>query len=106
MDASLYKDFTTSRGLNYHYYYSPPTGGQPTLLLSHGWPSSSYDWHGIIESLQPHGYGFLVPDQLGYGGTAKPEEVEAYKPSLISRDVVDILDHEGLARVVAVGHDW
>ncbi|EKM52130.1 uncharacterized protein PHACADRAFT_262639 [Phanerochaete carnosa HHB-10118-sp] len=43
---------------------------------------------------------------LGYGGTDKPTDPAAYVPSLLARDVVDVLDAEELDRVVAVGHDW
>jgi soluble epoxide hydrolase / lipid-phosphate phosphatase len=106
MDPSLYKDITTSRGLTYHYYFSPAKPGQPTLLLQHGFPSTSHDWYRLVSHLLPHGYGLIVPDLLGYGGTSKPEDLESYEHSLMSRDIVDILDAEGVDRVISVGHDW
>lgn len=105
-DSSNYKDFTTSRGIKYHYYFVPSQDGKPTLLLSHGFPSSSYDWHKQVEFFESLGYGLVVPDQLGYGGTDKPLDVHAYKQSLITKDLVEILDYEQLADVVAIGHDW
>jgi len=106
MDSSLYKTTTVSRGLTYNYYHSPATGTQPTLLLSHGFPSTSYDWHRVVAGLKPYGYGLVVPDQLGYGGTSKPLDAESYKPSLIAKDLVEILDAAGVDKVIAVGHDW
>jgi soluble epoxide hydrolase / lipid-phosphate phosphatase len=107
MDPSNYKSVVTSRGLTYHYFHSQPSNSSlPTLLFSHGFPSTSYDWHRILSALKPHGYGFIVPDQLGYGGTSKPDDPEAYRPSLISRDIADILDAEGIEHVIAIGHDW
>ncbi|THV00053.1 hypothetical protein K435DRAFT_837481 [Dendrothele bispora CBS 962.96] len=54
---------------------------------------------------QDKGYGLIVPDMLGYGGTAKPLDPEAYAPSLISKDIVDILDAGGLQQSVLIGHD-
>lgn len=96
----------TSRGTNYHYYYSPPHTGQPTVLLVHGFPSLAVDWHPQIAYFQDKGYGVVAPDQLGYGGTDKPKESEAYVHSHLAKDMVDILDHEKLTDVIAIGHDW
>ena len=43
---------------------------------------------------------------LGYGGTSKPTDPVAYKPSLIVRDLIDILDAEKVDKAVFIGHDW
>ena len=106
MDSSAYKDFKTSRGINYHYYFSPPKEGNLTLLFCHGFPSSSYDWHHQIEFFKHKGYGLVVPDMLGYGGTDKPTSPELYKTVFLAKDIVELLDVEQLQNVVAVGHDW
>ncbi|CDO74917.1 hypothetical protein BN946_scf184927.g1 [Trametes cinnabarina] len=106
MDPALYKDHKVSRGLSYHYFYQPATEGKPTLLFVHGFPSSSYDWHRQVEHFRPKGYGILVPDLLGAGGTDKPDDPEAFRIARIARDIVDILDAEGLDRVVGIAHDW
>lgn len=47
----------------------------------------------------------LAPDMLGYGGTDKPTDPAAYVPSLLTKDVIDILDAEKLDKVVSIGHD-
>ncbi|KAI0360858.1 alpha/beta-hydrolase [Trametes cingulata] len=106
MDATLYKDLRVSRGLTYHYFYSPATAGNPTILFIHGFPSTSYDWHRQVEYFRPKGYGVLVPDLLGAGGTSKPEDPDAFRFALIARDIVDILDAEKLDKVVGIAHDW
>lgn len=106
MDAALYKDFKVSRGLTYHYFYSPAAAGYPTLLFVHGFPASSFDWHRQVEYFRPKGYGILAADNLGAGGTSKPEDPEVFRFALIARDFVDLLDAEGLNKVVGIGHDW
>ncbi|EIW62596.1 alpha/beta-hydrolase [Trametes versicolor FP-101664 SS1] len=106
MDAALYKDTKVSRGLTYHYFYSPATAGYPTLLFVHGFPSSSFDWHRQVEYFRPKGYGLLVPDNVGAGGTSKPDDPDAFRLALIARDIVDLLDAEGLEKVIGIGHDW
>lgn len=106
MDASLFKDFRVSRGFNYHYFYAPAQGTKPTLFFLHGNPSTATDWERIVPYFTKKGYGALVPDMLGYGDTDKPTEAEQYVSSAMCRNLVDLLDHEGLDKVIAVGHDW
>ncbi|KAI0791300.1 epoxide hydrolase [Abortiporus biennis] len=106
MDPTLYKDTTLSRGFNYHYYYSPAKDSKSTILFCHGFPSTSRDWRFSATYFQEKGYGVLVPDMLGYGGTAKPVDPAFYVGSGHARDMVDILDAEKLDKVIAVGHDW
>ena len=107
-DATLpaLKTFKTSSGFRYGYVYTKATGGKPTYLLLHGFPSSIYDFRFQIAELSAAGYGVIAPDLLGYGGTDKPKAVEDYKFSVISKSVSEILDHEGLTKVIGVGHDW
>jgi soluble epoxide hydrolase/lipid-phosphate phosphatase len=106
MERALYKSHKTTRGLSYSYFFSPPTPDARTLLLLHGFPSTAQDWHRIVPALREHGLGVLAPDMLGYGGTDKPLDPAAYVPSLLTRDVIEIVNEERLADVVVVGHDW
>ncbi len=49
-----------------------PGEGTPVLLL-HGYPSSSYDWRGVVERLP--GRHLILFDFLGYGLSDKPRDV-------------------------------
>ncbi|KAI5122578.1 hypothetical protein M0805_004795 [Coniferiporia weirii] len=107
MDPNAYKDFKTSRGFTYHYYVCGPSqDNKATILFSHGFPSTSYDWHNQVDFFKDKGYGVLVPDMLGYGGTDKPTTPASYRMSLMALDIVEILNNEKIGSVVAVGHDW
>lgn len=106
MYSSLFKDFVVSRGINYHYYFSPARDAHPTLLFHHGFPSTSYDWRHQAAFFSARGFGVIVPDLLGYGGTAKPDAPAEYIPSKMVRDLLDILDNEGIEKVISIGHDW
>ncbi|WP_327142205.1 alpha/beta fold hydrolase [Nocardia sp. NBC_01327] len=46
-------------------------GSGPTLLLIHGYPFNSYDWHRIWPDLTAH-YDVIAPDMLGMGFSDKP----------------------------------
>lgn len=107
MDAISFRDVKTSRGFTYHYYFSTGTDWlKPTILFVHGFPCSALHWRKVIPVFREKGYGIIVPDMLGYGGTDKPTETEAYKLSGLCQDLVDILDAHKLDKVVAIGHDW
>lgn len=94
-------------GHTYAYIHHPPsTSNKPTLLLLHGFPSTSYDWRHQIPYLKSLGYGVLVPDLLGYGLSSKPFAVEPYIGHFMASDMVSILDHESIQAVIGVGHDW
>jgi pimeloyl-ACP methyl ester carboxylesterase len=107
MDALEKKTLKVSRGFSYTYYTSPAQHDLPTVLLCHGWPDSAGLFEGVINNyLKPAGYGVVAPDMLGYGGTSKPTNYQAYNFQHMSQDIVDILDHEGIDKVVSLGHDW
>ncbi|KAK1224640.1 hypothetical protein PQX77_012442 [Marasmius sp. AFHP31] len=107
LDPANYKNATTSRGVTYSYYFSPPASSKRFLVFLHGWPGLSYDYRFQADFFREAGYGLIIPDMLGYGNTDRPTDPEMYKSSLISRDIVDILDAESVDNnVVVVGHDW
>lgn len=106
MDASKYKTLAVSRELTYSYYFAPAQSSKPTLLFIHGFPSTSWDCHKQVAHFESLGYGIVVPDTLGYGGTSKPRDPELYRSSLVVKDLLEILDKEGVKEVVAIGHDW
>ncbi|KAJ7889455.1 alpha/beta-hydrolase [Mycena olivaceomarginata] len=95
-----------NEGLTYSYFCSPSASSKPILFLSHGFPSASFLWRKQVPFFQQLGYGLIVPDHLGYGGTDKPTDPKLYVGRGLAADMVDILDAEGVTQVVAIGHDW
>ncbi|KAK7013827.1 Esterase/Lipase [Favolaschia claudopus] len=106
MDPAHIKTVKTQRGFTYSYYWSPPTANKPTLFFAHGFPAGSYLWRNQVPFFQRLGYGLLIPDFLGYGATDKPTDTSVYTGSGHSADIVDMLDAEGVEKVVAISHDW
>ena len=66
-------------------------------------PSNYKDF---IPQLTGNGYGVILPELLGYGETDKPTEVEAYAFSPMCKQLVGILDAEGVDKVIGLGHDF
>jgi pimeloyl-ACP methyl ester carboxylesterase len=78
----------------------------PVVVLAHGFPELAYSWRRQIPALAEAGYRVLAPDQRGYGGSSKPEDVDAYNIVELSADIVGLLDDVGAERAVIVGHDF
>lgn len=101
------KTLLTTRGLLYSYtHLTPSSPNGKCILFLHGFPSSAHDWRHQVEFFSKKGYGVIVPDLLGYGGTAKPTTVDSYRGKAMAKDVKEILEKEGVNSVLGVGHDW
>lgn len=57
-------------GVAYHYLLA--AGGPKTVVLLHGWGTTSYMWRFVMPQLVARGYTVLAPDLRGLGDTAKP----------------------------------
>jgi pimeloyl-ACP methyl ester carboxylesterase len=80
--------------------------GAPVVVLAHGFPELAYSWRHQIPALAEAGYHVLAPDQRGYGGSSRPDAIEAYNIHELTADIVGLLDDVGAERAVWVGHDW
>jgi pimeloyl-ACP methyl ester carboxylesterase len=79
--------------------------GRPVVLL-HGFPDSGRLWRHQVPALVDAGFRVIVPDLRGYGGSDRPQEVEAYSIPFLVGDVLGVLDDLGVAKAHVVGHDW
>jgi pimeloyl-ACP methyl ester carboxylesterase len=75
--------------------------GTPVLLL-HGVPETSSCWRQVAPRLAV-GRRVLLPDLPGLGGSTYRGPYDV--PSLV-RQLLALLDGEGISRVDVVGHDW
>jgi pimeloyl-ACP methyl ester carboxylesterase len=80
--------------------------GAPVVILAHGFPELAYSWRHQIPALAEAGYRVLAPDQRGYGGSEKPQSVDAYNIVELSADIIGLLDDVDADRAVIVGHDF
>jgi pimeloyl-ACP methyl ester carboxylesterase len=75
-----------------------------TVVLLHGKSFSGDYWGRTIASLTGKGYRVIVPDQLGFGKSAKPDI--RYGFDLLARNTKMLLDSLGVARAAIVGHSF
>jgi pimeloyl-ACP methyl ester carboxylesterase len=80
------------------------TRGQPALLLIHGFPTASYDWHRLWEPLAGR-YSLYALDLLGFGLSEKPRDCD-YPISLQADLCQAMLDHFGVGAAHVLAHDY
>jgi len=81
-------------------------GTGPLVLLVHGFPESWYSWRHQLPGLAAAGYRAVAVDVRGYGRSAKPTAVDAYRMLDLVEDNVAVVHALGEESAVVVGHDW
>lgn len=81
--------------------------GEKTLLLLHGFPSSSYDFAGTFWDGLKHHYGrILVLDLLGYGFSDKPRTAAEKYSVMTKADITEgLLHYLEIRKVHILAHD-
>lgn len=77
----------------------------PPVVLLHGFPESHRTWRELSPRLEQEFY-LVMPDQRGFAGSDRPQEVEAYEPDTLVDDIFALADALGFERFALVGHDW
>ncbi len=86
------------------YMDARPTGydrGQAVVLL-HGKNFYGSYWENTIKALAAAGYRVIVPDQIGFGKSPKPDL--HYSFDLLAANTARLLDHLGVRSAAVVGH--
>lgn len=87
-----------------HEIFCREEGAGEPLLLVHGYPTASWDWHAIWPALAQR-YRLLAPDLLGFGFSAKPR-AHAYAV-MEQADLVESLAlARGITRAHLLAHDY
>lgn len=81
-----------------------PRDGEPIVLL-HGMPTSSWLYRNIAPVLAREGLRVVVPDMLGFGASAKPNDASAYAFSSQADRLLALMTHLGIPRWTQVVHD-
>lgn len=77
----------------------------PALIFLHGFPESHRTWRHQVAHLKDR-FRCIAPDQRGYRGSSKPQEVDAYTPDKLIGDVFLLADALGIEKFTVLGHDW
>lgn len=77
---------------------------RPPLLLIHGYPTASYDWHRVWDALAGR-YSLYTLDLLGFGHSEKPRD-ESYAIASQADLCEALLGEEGIDGVHVLAHDY
>jgi pimeloyl-ACP methyl ester carboxylesterase len=77
----------------------------PALMFLHGFPESHRTWRHQVAHFSGR-FRCIAPDQRGYRGSSKPQEVEAYTYDKLVADVFQLADALEVERFTVLGHDW
>ena len=77
----------------------------PAIIFLHGFPESHRTWRHQIAHFSDCFY-CIAPDQRGYRGTSKPQEVEAYTADKLTADIFALADALDVQEFTIAGHDW
>ena len=77
----------------------------PPVILLHGFPESHRTWRGVAPLLEDD-FHLIMPDQRGFAGSDRPQDVAAYTTDALVDDIFALADALGLERFALVGHDW
>ncbi|WP_132051132.1 alpha/beta fold hydrolase [Pseudocnuella soli] len=81
---------------------APAAPNGKTVLLLHGKNFNGYYWKEVIPFLQQAGFRVVVPDQVGWGRSDKPNI--HYSFHLLAHNTRQILDTLGVQQATVLGH--
>jgi pimeloyl-ACP methyl ester carboxylesterase len=76
--------------------------GQAVILL-HGKNFCGAYWGQTVKALTEKGYRVIVPDQIGFGKSSKPDTLQ-YTFQLLAAATKAVLDGAGVGKVIVLGH--
>jgi pimeloyl-ACP methyl ester carboxylesterase len=88
------------------FYREAGDRSNPTLLLLHGFPSSSHMFRNLINSLADK-YHLVAPDHIGFGRSSMPSVNQfTYSFDRLTEITEKLIDHLGLDRFAVYIHDY
>ncbi|HVM73986.1 MAG TPA: alpha/beta hydrolase [Candidatus Paceibacterota bacterium] len=76
----------------------------PVVVLVHGIGGDVDGWEYVRNVLNREGMSTVALDVRGHGYSAHPRPAKYYQMELLVKDIVHVIDAEGLKRVILVGH--
>lgn len=96
----------TIQGENVKLAYMDVQPSQPngkTVMLLHGKNFNGAYWDKTSAELQKEGFRVIIPDQLGFGKSTKPDKIQ-YSFQLLAHNTKAILDSLQIKKITVLGH--
>ena len=80
----------------------PEKTNRKTIILFHGKNFNGYYWKNVIPMLIDKGYRVIVPDQIGWGKSSRPDL--HYSFQMLAENNKALLDSLHIPKVTVLGH--
>ena len=81
----------------------PENYNNKNVVLLHGKNFNGAYWETTIKALNAAGYRVIVPDQIGFGKSSKPDNFQ-YTFQQLAENTKKLLDHLGIGKATILGH--
>lgn len=102
---AAHSHFTEVDGVRVHYQEFGAAGNNPTLLLIHGYPASTYVWHLVAPMFAALDFHVVAIDLPGFGFSDKPSWFD-YSIGSQGRVVERFMDRLSVGRATLVGSSF
>jgi pimeloyl-ACP methyl ester carboxylesterase len=85
------------------YMYENINNPKATMMLLHGKNFCGAYWGEVMKNLVSQGYNVLVPDQIGFGKSSKPEHYQ-YSFQQLVENTKHIVDALKIKKLIILGH--
>lgn len=102
-EVNLFELASQGQQLEMAYMYLPPEKGKTVVTLFHGKNFNGAYWKTTAQLLQSHGFGVLIPDQIGFGKSSKPTQYQ-YSFATLANNTRQLLSSLGIEKSIIVGH--
>jgi len=82
---------------------APEKPNARSVLLLHGKNFNGYYWQSTARVLVAAGYRVVIPDQIGFGKSSKPQHYQ-FSFQQLAINTRALLDHLGIEKTSVVGH--
>jgi pimeloyl-ACP methyl ester carboxylesterase len=94
-------------GIDIHFLHVKGVGDgkRTTLLITHGWPGSTHEFHEAAAHLAAAGFDLVIPSLPGYGFSGRPARpMGPRRVAALWRSLM--VEHLGIERFGVQGGDW
>jgi pimeloyl-ACP methyl ester carboxylesterase len=91
------------QSLKMAYIYLEGKPDAPVITLMHGKNFNAHYWMPAAAYLHEKGYGVLVPDQIGFGKSSKPDNYQ-YSFSVLAHHTRDLMSALNIKKSIVIGH--
>ncbi|QOG01600.1 alpha/beta fold hydrolase [Flavobacterium sp. MDT1-60] len=81
----------------------PENYNKKNIVLLHGKNFNGAYWESTIKALTKEGFRVIVPDQIGFGKSSKPDNFQ-YTFQQLAENTKKLLDHLGVEKTTILGH--